>query len=151
MSSPIGSEPNACRRTPSRKEQTSFAHPFEHYGSAAQFGVAAQAVEGLVSPSMVAKPHKRLAPSTGPTGRLVAPCAVIPRSVPATVAARAPLALVPEASHQQRLGSGAGSSVPFVVYTRYGDQGRPLSLVLAPLGWRSCGAFSAFVPVFYYL
>ena len=151
MLSPRSNGPSACRRTPRRKGQTSAAHPFEHHGSAAQFRVAAQAVEGLVSPPTVAKPHKGSAPSTGPTGGLVAPCAAIPRPVPATVAARAPLAVVPEASHQLRLGNRIGRNVPFLVYTCHGDQGRLLSLIMAPLGWRSRGAFSTYVSVVYYL
>ena len=146
MLSPRSSGPSACRRTPSRKGQTSFAHPFEHHGSAAQFRVAAQAVEGLVSPPTVAKPHKGSAPSTGPTGGLVAPCAAIPRPVPATVAARAPLALVPEASHQHRLGNRIGRNVPFLVYTCRGDQGRLLSLVLVLRVWHHPGGLSVSLP-----
>jgi hypothetical protein len=145
--SPRSSGPSACRRTPRRKGQTSAAHPFEHHGSAAQFRVAAQAVEGLVSPPTVAKPHKGSAPSTGPTGGLVAPCAAIPRPVPATVAARAPLALVPEASHQHRLGNRVDRNVSFLVYTRYGDQGRLLSLVLALRVWHHPGGLSMSYPI----
>ena len=154
MLSPRSSGPSACRRTPSRKGQTSFAHPFEHHGSAAQFRVAAQAVEGLVSPPTVAKPHECFASSTRLTGGLAAPGAAIPGPIPATVAARTPFGFVPEAPYQLRLGNKAGRNFPFVVYTYCGEQGRLLSLVLAPLGWRSRGAFLCFgarilLPLFY--
>ena len=134
--------------------QTSFAQPFEHHRSAAQFGVAAQAVEGLIPPPTVAEPYKGFASSTRLTGGLAAPGAAIPGPVPATVAARTPFGFVPKAPYQLRLGNRAGRNFPFVVYTCRGDQGRLLSLVQAPLGWRSRGAFLCFgarilLPFFY--
>ena len=95
----------------------------------AQLGVAAQAVEGLVPPPVVAEPYEGFASSTRLTGGLAAPGAAIPGPVPATVAARASLAFVPEASHQHQLGNSVGRNGTFLVYTCRGDQGRLLSLV----------------------
>ena len=147
MLSPRSSGPSACRRTPRRKGQTSFAHPFEHHGSAAQFRVAAQAVEGLVSPPTVAKPYKGFASSTRLTGGLAAPGAAIPGPVPATVAARAPFDFVLEAPYQLRPANRVGRNLPFLVYTGHGDQGRLLSLVLALRVWHHPGAFLSLTPL----
>jgi hypothetical protein len=109
---------------------------------------------GLIPPPLFAEPHECFASSTRLTGGLAAPGAAIPGPIPATVAARTPFGFVPEAPYQLRLGNRAGRNFPFVVYTYCGEQGRLLSLVLAPLGWRSRGAFLCFsarilLPLFY--
>jgi hypothetical protein len=144
--SPRSSGPSACRRTPSRKGQTSFARPFEHHGSAAQFGVAAQAVEGLVSLPTVAKPHKGSAPSTGPTGKLAAFGAMAAGPVPATVAAGASLTLVPEAPDQFGV-----PNLRVGMYTRGGDHETTPFVVLTSGCGRTAGVFSLPIAVVYHI
>ncbi len=90
---------------------------------------------------IVAELYDGFASSTRLTGGLAAPGAAIPGPVPATVTARAPLALVPEAPCQIRPAIMVGRNLPFLVYTGYGDQGRLLSLVLALRVWHHPGAF----------
>ena len=74
--------------------------------------VTSQAVTGVTLSPTVAEPHKGLAPLIGPTGGLAACCAMPSGSIPATVAARTILALVPEAPDE----FGA-ASLPLGVYT----------------------------------
>jgi len=121
--------------------QTSFAHLFQHRRPSAQLGVATQAVEGLVSPPTVAKPHQGFASSARLTCRAAAQGAAIPGPVPATVAARTLFGFVSEAPYELRLANRVGRNLPFLVYTRNGDQGRLLSLVLALRVWHHPGAF----------
>ncbi len=108
--------------------------------------MAGQAVQGLIPTPAVRPPHEGLASPTGPAGGLAASGAVLAGPVPATVAAGASLALVPQAANEFGF-----SKLRVSMYTRCRDHETIPFVVLTSGCGRTAGVFSLPVALVYHI